>query len=579
MAKAYLIVRGRKYPLDSSLTLIGREQTCHIQVNDPLVSGRHAFIVRDGDSYELFDFKSSNGVRLNGETVIQAKLSHGQVVEVGGTKLTFEKAEHRRPGLPEPPVAPVPEDPVSPGVDTLIPPGRGAHAGTPRIVRSGEEILRQSFEKDIHTLLRERVQQEDVVSKLLILYKVSSIVNTMMETDVLLGQIVHLALEVMSADRGFIMLLGEGGELETKVRRVKEHEKEHEKEGDILPISRSIALHCFKTCEAILTNDALVDERFQTSGSIQMYNIRSAMCVPLKYRDEKRGVLYVDNRMSSNSFNASDFLLLKAFADQVAVAIENSMLLTNLKASLQKIQAQQDMLVQSEKMAAMGHLAAGLAHEIRNPLTAISGYLQMYFRKYKDEADFYHQMRVIEKAVLQIQHVLEGLLGFARKGPRQLAKGSLNQVLEDTVVLSRPAMVRHPGVQIVKRLEPDIPGVMMDQRQLQQVFLNFVLNAAQAMPRGGTLTIATRKVHAQGASPGAPPSHVVVVFEDTGVGIPADKQAQIFQPFYTSGKPDGTGLGLTISKSIIEGHRGTISFESVEGKGTSFILTLPVEQA
>lgn len=576
MAKAWLKLRDKKYPLDRSLTLIGREPGNHILIDDQRVSGRHAFVIRDGDTYELFDFKSSNGVKIDGKSVAHGLLRNGQTLEIGEEKMTFlQSGSSSGTRVPDPDGA-NPDPEVG---DTLIPesqPRLAAPRSAPG-ARSAEDVLASALDKDISTLLAERTEHENTALKLLLLYKVSSIVNSTLETDLLMERIVDLALQVMSADRGFIMLVNKAGQLETKVRRVKEHEKEKERERDILPISRSIAQHCFDQGDAVLTNDAVVDRRFMQSGSIQMYNIRSAMCVPLRYRDEKKGVLYVDNRMSSNSFAPSDFLLLKAFAEQVAIAIENSLLLSSLKESLAKIQAQQEMLIQSEKMAAMGHLAAGLAHEIRNPLTAISGYLQMYFMKFKEETPFFPQMRVIEKAVTHIQHVVEGLLGFARKGPRQFAAGSLNSVLDETVLLAKPALMAYPNVDIRRTLAPDLPDIQMDMRQLQQVFLNFVINAAQAMPKGGTITIQTKQVHLKEGTNGDP-SHVVVVFADTGTGIPAEKQAQIFQPFFTSGKKDGTGLGLTISKSIVEGHRGTISFESSEDKGTSFFITLPVSQ-
>lgn len=569
MAKAWIKLRDKKYPLDRSLTLIGREPGNHILIDDQRVSGRHAFIIRDGDTYELFDFKSSNGVKIDGKAVAHGLLRNNQTLEIGEEKMTFIHQGPAAGGR----VDPVLEGPVG---DTLIPESRPPAAKA--AVRSTEDVLAGALDKDITTLLSERTQHDNTGLKLLLLYKVSAIVNSTLDTEELMTKVIELALQVMSADRGFIMLVNAAGQLEPKVRRVKEHEKEKERERDILPISKSIAQHCFDQGEAILTNDAVVDRRFLQSGSIQMYNIRSAMCVPLRIREEKKGVLYVDNRMSSNSFAPSDFLLLKAFAEQVSIAIENSMLLSSLKESLAKIQTQQEMLVQSEKMSAMGHLSAGLAHEIRNPLTAISGYLQMYFMKFKEDMPFYPQMRVIEKAVTHIQHVVEGLLGLARKGPRQFAKGQVNRVLEDTVMLARPAMVAYPNVEIHRKLADDLPEILMDARQLQQVFLNFTLNAAQAMPpHGGSITLQTRSVHLKEV-PGGGPSHVVVAIVDTGMGIPADKQAQIFQPFFTSGKKDGTGLGLTISKSIVEGHRGTISFESAEGKGTSFFITLPVNQ-
>ncbi|MBI4865217.1 MAG: GAF domain-containing protein [Candidatus Riflebacteria bacterium] len=590
--KGHLRLGKRKYPLDKPVITIGRNPEADIPIDGPEVSGHHALVIRADDHFLIYDFKSSNGVRIDGKRIlVEARLQTGQIVDIGGFKLEFVQTVSRADRLQTPGATAVkaadPARQASAGAAPPVDPGAQedqAAVSTWSLRRrpSGEELLKRTIEKDVYTLIKERPGEEDLVSKLLILYKVSSIVSSIVDTDTLLHEIVDLTLEVMSADRGFVMLVNPDGKLETRVYRLKasgEGTLDQDDDPGGLSFSHSIAESCFETGEAIFTNDAMADKRFPGAKSIQIYNIRCAMCVPLSFRERRRGVLYTDNRRTSDSFTPSDFLLLKAFAEQAAIAIENSLLLAELKASLEKIQGQQEMLVQAEKMSAMGHLAAGLAHEIRNPLTAMAGYVEIYFRLFKPDAPFYAQMRVVEKAVSHMHHIVDGLLGFARKGPLQLEPGSINQVIEETLQLGRPALVGHRNVRIATDLDPAAPPVTMDQRQLQQVFLNLIMNAVQAMPDGGTLTVRSRSELPDGAPPGGAATHIVVTVEDTGSGIPAANQAQIFQPFFTSGKKGGTGLGLTISKSIVENHGGRIVFRSVEGQGTTFSVVLPAGKA
>lgn len=551
MAKAFIKHLNRKYPLDKSFTLIGRDSTCDIVLDNDSVSKKHAFIVKEEQGYSIHDFKSLNGVKVDGQMVEHILLTKSREFQVGSETLDFELRD-------DPP-------PSNSRLKLEAPAAAEGH---------DSDVLRISLEKDIREILEDRHKRRDgPYQRLLILFKVSSIVSTMLETDDLLIEILTLALEVMSADRGFIMLSDDKGNLVPKVSKSRNRSNEAD-ESTLVPVSRSIAENCFTNDVAILTNDTTSDERFSSSYSVVTYDIRSAMAVPLAYKGKRLGVLYLDNRLTSNVFTDADIELLKAFASQASVAIENSNLYKNLRESLEKIQSQREMLIQSEKLAAMGQLAAGVAHEIRNPLTAISGYLQLYFAKFPEDAPFHAQMKVMMQAVNQIRGVLEGLLGFARKSENRREPTPVNEVLERTLALAHHTLSRYNRVQVVQKFAGDLPNIGADPRQLQQVFLNFMINAAQAMPEGGTLTIQTKGLMENAKVPGV--SHVMVVFSDTGHGIPEEKQGQIFQPFFTSGKKDGVGLGLTISKTIVDNHGGSITFESVEKKGTSFFIKLPI---
>ncbi|NUP98578.1 MAG: GAF domain-containing protein [Armatimonadetes bacterium] len=356
--------------------------------------------------------------------------------------------------------------------------------------------------------------------------------------------------------------------LVAKVQRARDREQF---ESGLVEISKSISEFCLSKNEAIITQDALVDGRFQKSGSIQMFNIRSAMCSPLSNKDEPFGVIYVDNRIHGDSFTEDDLKLLEAFADSVSIAIVNSRLIHELKKSLAQLKQQQEALIQHEKLAAMGQLSAGIAHEVRGPLTAISGYVQYYFAKFPPGSPFYEKMQRIEDSLESINGIVEGLLDVARKGEGRRERVSLAAVLESTLKVAEHALIKLGNIKLVKDVTPDLPPCHADRRQLQQVFLNMVVNGGQAMPQGGTLTLTVRAGPKK--SDGRPT--VEVVFADTGVGMSPEVRAQIFHPFFTKGKKGGTGLGLSISKSIIDAHGGEIALESELGKGTTFTLRFP----
>ncbi len=182
------------------------------------------------------------------------------------------------------------------------------------------------------------------------------------------------------------------------------------------------------------------------------------------------------------------------------------------------------------------------------------------------------KMKVIEQALLQINKIVEGLLGFSRKSESSLETTTSEQIIEDTLVIAEHSLARYSNVKIERKFTPDLPQIHVDKRQVQQVFLNFMMNAAQAMPEGGTLTIMNRMV-ADKNNPSK--KFVETIFRDTGIGIPKEKFEKLFQPFYTEGKKGGTGLGLSISKSIIEKHGGCIYLDSKVGVGTTFFIRLP----
>lgn len=226
-----------------------------------------------------------------------------------------------------------------------------------------------------------------------------------------------------------------------------------------------------------------------------------------------------------------------------------------------------------DKLASLGQLASGLAHEIKNPLAGIGSAVQVL----SSSIQFNDSQKEVVKEVLKQIHRLDGtiknLLSFAKPGEPKLATANLNEVIDTVLFLVSP-QVKKQNIQPHLDLQTDLPKTMMDPQKIQQAILNVVLNAVEAMPSGGKLTISTREKVGTGPSKKERP-YISLVISDTGMGIPEELRAQIFNPFYTT-KPSGTGLGLSITQRIIEQHSGRIDIKSEVGKGTSFAIDLPV---
>ena len=231
---------------------------------------------------------------------------------------------------------------------------------------------------------------------------------------------------------------------------------------------------------------------------------------------------------------------------------------------LKKIQAQ---LMQSEKLASVGRLASGVAHEINSPLTGILTFSHLLMRKLKDNPELQRELEVIVRETTRVSTIVRGLLDFARESKPQKRPCNINELILQTLSLVQHQSVFH-DIRIVKNLDPQVAMILLDANQIQQVFMNVLLNAADAMPAGGTLTITSTMAPED--------SFVQVRFADTGTGIPEKNLHRIFDPFFTT-KADkkGTGLGLAVSYGIIERHRGHIEVQSEEGKGTTFTIKLP----
>ena len=296
--------------------------------------------------------------------------------------------------------------------------------------------------------------------------------------------------------------------------------------------------------------------------------LEGKLFLPLRRKDALIALLVLGAKAHRRPYTQEEEDLLKAVSYHAAAVLENAGLYDQLRQRLAELQRTQDQLIRSAKLAAVGELAAAVAHEVNNPLQTILN-LTYLISSDPAAAPLQEDLKLVEEEVLRARSIVQGLLEFARRGEVRRGMEDLNAIIQAVVNLAQ-VRVRDGRVQVECRLHPELPRVWADGEQLRQVFMNLISNAFDAMPQGGTLTIATR----------AEDGHVVVEFSDTGCGIPQEIQARIFEPFFTTKGPgQGTGLGLAVSHSIVERHGGTISVRSAVGRGTTFTVVLPVTHA
>jgi len=239
-----------------------------------------------------------------------------------------------------------------------------------------------------------------------------------------------------------------------------------------------------------------------------------------------------------------------------------------LEARTRELRNMQASMIQSEKLASLGKMAAGIAHEINNPLTSILINTHLMLEKTTKGRAFYECLNLIAEETSRCSEIVRGMLEFSRQSPPQKVHTDVNETLLSTLQLLEN-QVSFQNIQIVKRLDCTLPPLELDRNKIKQVFWNIMLNASEAMPEGGTLTLSSRH------SPDK--KTIEIEFRDTGIGIEERHIGKLFDPFYST-KASGTGLGLAVSYGIIKQHQGQISVQSQPGEGTTFTLCLPVSQ-
>ena len=294
----------------------------------------------------------------------------------------------------------------------------------------------------------------------------------------------------------------------------------------------------------------------------------SFVIVPLTVQGKQIGIYALYCRRAKDDFTAGELELLGVLANQTAAAIENSRLYTDLETAHQQLKESQRQLFISAKLAAIGELAGGVAHEVNNPLQIILSRVQLMLAQNQGEEKITAGLNLVENNVKRISRIIRALLGFARHNTKDMewAGFDLAQSIQQAC-----ALVKHQlntrRIDIAVECEADIPEMIGNVGELEQVFINLILNAQNAMPEGGELRISARRDD----------DAAEVRFADTGTGVAPEYLDRIFEPFFTTRADEGgTGLGLAVSYRIIEMHQGSLTVESTPGEGATFTIRLPL---
>jgi two-component system NtrC family sensor kinase len=558
--------QGTRFQLEESVHSIGRTHTHSIRLHDTEVSRNHAELVRRGDAYMVRDLGSSNGTFVNGRLVNERDLLSGDQVQVGRSTLLYTGFNEERL-----------ED-LAGKVD-IVP--RAAIDDGSRIVASlsqtgGSEWLMPDARGSSHPWLsRAR-------STLQIMYRTALAVSHTMDIDQLLARIMEMIFDWVDADRGCIMLKDlETGKLTPKVRRHRRGMRGDEK----ISISKTILDYVVDKNEGVLTSNARDDSRWDAAQSIVSLGVREAICVPLQGRYEVVGVIYIDTAVTpqkvvtakgANQFTEEHLRLMIAIAHQAALAVEDT---SYYKA-----------LVQAERLAAVGQTIASLSHHIKNILQGVRGgsyLIEMGLRDHdkagaEGDDDDENDPEVAQKAVdtirkgwaivernqERISTLVMDMLTFSKEREPDPRPSDLNQVAAEVVDLMA-SRAEELSVELVWRPARNMPALMFDPEGLNRAVLNVVTNAIDACDErpNGRVIVTSRYDEEQKLAQ--------LVVEDNGAGISPDDLEAIFTVFVSRKGGRGTGLGLPVSRKILEEHGGQIRVDSTVGQGSRFTLELP----
>jgi len=291
------------------------------------------------------------------------------------------------------------------------------------------------------------------------------------------------------------------------------------------------------------------------------------MCVPVTLQN-LRGVFFAGRDKGQPPFREADLEMFLILARQAAIAMENARLYGELRDYVRRVEESQRALIQAEKLATAGRMTASIAHEINNPLQAVQNCLHLAARTDLPDEMRQKYFELTQTELERLMNTVQRMLDFYRPN---VARQPVQIVdLLDHVVRLMSSQLQKRGIRVTTSWPSNIPELMAVSSQLQQVFINLILNAFDAMPEGGELLISVSRVDADSGSGGA----VEISFADTGPGVPVEVRDSLFEPF-TSTKAGGTGLGLSVSYGIISAHGGELELDPAYESGARFRITLP----
>ena len=395
-----------------------------------------------------------------------------------------------------------------------------------------------------------------------LLHEVGRSLVTTLDIEQILSDGIRNLARIVDAPAAYLALVaGDGEALEVRAASGEARDRLGARVA-LEPPAALLAPLVFRLREPVLVADALADPRVADEPPART-PVRAYLGLPLVVRERVIGTAIIVETAGRRLFTPAEVERAAAIANQLAVAADNARLYEDLRRSYAQLARAQQQLIQGERLAALGELSAVVAHEVRNPLGVIFNSIGSLRRLVRPAGDAKMLFDIVEEEAERLNRIVGDLLDFARPSTPELRPDALDRVVEDAV---GAAVLQQAGlIEIVRELDPALPPVAIDARLVRQAVLNVAVNAVQAMPRGGRITIRTRR----------DAGSALVEIEDTGAGIPEEVRERIFEPFFTT-KASGTGLGLAVVRRIVEGHGGAVHVRTVPGSGSVFALGFPL---
>jgi signal transduction histidine kinase/pSer/pThr/pTyr-binding forkhead associated (FHA) protein len=537
--------------------LIGRSSEA-LPISDTTVSRRHAELTPDAGRWYVRDLASQNHTYVNGvEITGRTRLKDGDLIRVGATVLMVGEAETRR-------------------VDTV------ELVGDDRL---DSEVEHRLAANEDSVVLAEPEPSRAAVDHLRVIYQLTTLTSRQLDRQDLLNEIMELVFNEFEPERGVIMLLDrprsreqlqEAADIpptgdiplvgiDMSAAVVKYATLPPEDDDKTIQVSKTILTHCVREGEGILSSNAQADPRFQAGDSVTRYNIRSAICSPITFGERTFGAMYIDSSIANYTYTPEQLALMNAIGAHTALALANA--------------EQTARRLQTERLVAIGETVASLSHSIKNILQGLRGgadVVEMGLKK-GDLKVATGGWEILRRNLDRIVTLTMNMLAFSRPKHLELESINIGPLIRECRDLLAPFCAEHK-IGLVLDLDPEMPPVPMDQNLMHQALMNLMSNAVEAVPPGtGVVTVRARYHEPAPERPRITRPLLEVSVIDNGPGIPKNKVNWVFEPFHTTKGIKGTGLGLAVTRRIVNDHQGRIRVESSEGKGAAFRVFIPAD--
>ena len=536
---------GRVQRLEEDQAIvIGRDRSCQLCIDDPQISRHHARVLRRADSITIEDLNSSNGTFLNGIRIKTGILKLNDLVTLGRfTQLVVRRTAESDSPQPQPAV---PSAEVEKGGRLRTTIDRPGSMEGQTVLAPSMSITRTLKPTELTELLGRSH------GSLRAMYRVLRLTSSILDLDLLLNSILDEVFATIKAERAFVLLSDSGsGQLEVKASRWQTKDGIEQR----VSISQHIIAHVLEKKESVLIADAMADSTFGLAQSVVIHKIRSAMCSPLRGRSGIVGIIHVDTTSTgSGEFGEEDLLLLDAIGTAAGIAVDNAQL--------------HQETIRNERLAAMGQAIAGLSHCIKNILAAmeVSSSLMERGLESQDLDNISRVWQVFRRSSQRISQLVLNMLAYSKERKPEVQPCSINDICREVADLCHDQIEARKAA-LHLDLETQLPWIQADPQGVHRCLLNLLTNAIDAIEADrGEVRLVTRVA---GES-------ILISVEDNGVGIPSEARQQIFEVFYSTKGNRGTGLGLAVTKKIVEEHGGRITVDSAPGQGSRFTIGLPL---